>query len=295
MMPPTTDPANELPDFKRRTKKPYLGAALAGLLVGILGTVAATFVIGAGDKESSKKARKPEASASAKAQAKKPTPPADAGTEAEAESGDPLAAKAAQGDPDAIKAIETLPIEQRTAEQMVALYEARAVAKRKEIAELAHKIELVPKFAAEPNTRKTIVKYAADSQVAGDLVVALANLPGEAGPDLLFRIGPKTWRRTPAKTLATDALYAKGVRSKADPGLSVYLDLRIEEDCEKVMKILERAKASGDSRSLGQLARLRKKTGCGPKKRNDCWPCLRKQRGKLLKDAIAAAGKRKVR
>ena len=112
-------------------------------------------------------------------------------------------------------------------------------------------------------------------------------------PAISARIGPGSWQKTPAKPLASDALYAKDVRPKASKGLGVYLDLAKEQDCDKVAKILERAKTDGDTRSLKLLDGFRKKTGCGPKERDDCWACLRE--GDLLKDAVKAAAQRKVK
>jgi hypothetical protein len=229
-----------------------------------------------------------------KAAKAKPSTAADAGADA-ADAGpakDPLAAKAESGDPDAIKAITALELSERSADQVVALNRSEAAAKRQKIADLVHKIELVPKLGQDRNTVKVVRALAKDARVAGDLVLGLASLPGTIGPDLLYKIGPGAWGKSPAKKLASDALYAKDVRPKASPGLGVYLDLSLEDnDCEAVIKILERAKISGDRRSVRLLNKLTRKTGCGPAKRNDCWPCLRK--GDLLKDATVAARKRR--
>jgi hypothetical protein len=192
-----------------------------------------------------------------------------------------------------VKAVEALPLEERTAEQIVALSKADAAEKRAKIAEITHKIEVVPKFAAESGTRTEINGLAGDAEVAGDLVLALAALPGELGPELLYKLGPGSWQKTPAKPLASDLLYAKDVRPHASKALGVYLDLAREKDCDKVKALLDQVKQSGDSRSLRILDGYRKKTGCGPKERDDCWKCLRE--GDLLKDAVKEASKRKAK
>lgn len=288
MMPPTLD-SEPPPDFRPKSKKPLIGAALVGLILGALGTVAVMLTLAPAPKKSRARQASPVAAAP-----QKPSPPADAGApavDAEAPK-DPLVEKASRGDPQAVEAIRALALEERTPEQIVALQAARAETKRKAIVALVRKIELVPRVAEERSTVAEVSELANDAQIVGDLVLALAGLPGAFGPELLYRIGPGTWRQSPAKELATDVLYAKGVRSKASPELAVYLDLaREDNDCEAVAKILERVKISGDRRALGPMAKLGKKTGCGPKKRDDCWACLRK--GDLLKDATVAARKRK--
>ena len=287
MMPPTIG-SEPPPDFKPKSRKLLVVAALVGLVVGALGTVGVTTAF-------SSAPNKPAPRAAPKVSAKpKPSPVSDAGADAAAAAPaqDPWVAKATEGDPEAVKAISALELSERTAQQIVALERAEAEIKRQKISDLVHKIELVPKLGRDRNTIKAVAEFADDARVAGDLVLALASLPGPVGPDLLYKVGPGTWRKSPAKQLASDALYAKGVRNKASPALGVYLDLsRDDNDCETVVKILERVKISGDRRSLRPMGRLGKKTGCGPKKRDDCWPCLRK--GDLLKDATVAARKRK--
>jgi hypothetical protein len=288
MMPPTLD-SEPAPDFKPKSKRPLIGAALVGLALGALGTVGVMLTLAPTPKKSRARPAGPVAAAP-----EKPPPPADAGApSAEAATAkDPLAEKAVRGDPQAVEAIRALALEERTPEQIVALQGAAAQTRRNAIAALIRKMELVPRVAEERSTVTEVTELANDAQVANDLVLALANLPGAAGTELLYRIGPGSRRQSPAKELANDVLYAKGVRSKASPALAVYLDLaREDNDCQSVAKILERVKISGDRRALGPMGKLGKKTGCGPKQRDDCWRCLRK--GDLLKDATVAARKRK--
>lgn len=284
-----------MPDFKPKSKMPAVLMTLVGVAIGAGGASAAILKLGIGRPKQVHHVERPAPPPSASAKpVEKPAPKGSATAPSEVPPAkDPLAAKAAAGDAAAAKTIEGTPLEERTAEQIVALAAAATQSKRTKISEITHKIELLPKFATDTATRKDLADLAADAEVARDLVLALAALPGDLGPDVLYRIGPGSWQKTPAKQLASDVLYAKDVRPKASKGLGVYLDLANEKDCDKVAKILERVKTDGDTRSLKLLDGLRKKTGCGPKERDDCYACLRE--GDLLKDAAKAAAQRKVK
>ena len=281
----SSGPSGSIPEFKPRSRAPLVITAVVCLVVGVLSAV--VFMKALGPSANKRAAKPAQPAASAKAA---PVPCiADAG----APPPKSVAERAAEGDADAVKELESLPTGERTAEDIVALSRARVAERRKAIAEAVHKIELVPKYAQERDTLKSLRAYANDPEVAPDLVLALAGLPGPVGPDLLYKLGPAAWGRVAAKPLANDTLYAKDVRSKASAALAVVLDLEQETSCDAVVKILERAKVSGDRRALRAMGRLRKKTGCGPQKRDDCWACLHERGNTLLTDAIKEASKRK--
>jgi hypothetical protein len=86
-------------------------------------------------------------------------------------------------------------------------------------------------------------------------------------------------------------LLGKDVRPKASPALAVALELREAETCEENLKLLAKATELGDKRSLAPIARLGRRTGCGPAKRDDCFACLRE--GDALKNALVAVKKRR--
>jgi hypothetical protein len=287
-MPESPGSFGTMPDFKPRSKATMVVIAIVCLIVGAVGAVVLMTALGPSSKKQTAKRARPVAAAKAAA-----APCAPCAPDAAASKSKSAAERAADGDPDAVKQLEALAPAERTTEDIVALSRARAAERRKKLADMIHKIELVPKYAEERDTMKALRKYAGDAEVAPDLVLALAGLPGPVGPDLLYTLGPATWGTNPAKPLAQEALYAKDVRSKASSALSVALDLEREDSCENVVKILERAKVSGDRRALRGMDKLTKKTGCGPKKRDDCWPCLHDRGNTLLKDAIKEASKRK--
>lgn len=294
-MPDSPGSLGSIPDFKPRSKSTMVVTAIVCLIVGAVGAVVLMMALGPSSKKQAAKRARPAVTATA-APAKCPPCAPDAGAPVPTltlKTGS-VAEKAAAGDPAAVKQLESLAPGERTAEDIVALSRARAAERRQAIAEVIRKIQLVPKFADERDTLKALRKHANDAEVAPDLVLGLAGLPGPVGPDLLYKLGPAVWGTNPAKPLAQEVLYAKDVRSKASAALGVALDLEREEDCEKVAKILERAKVSADKRSLKGMGRLTKKTGCGPNKRGDCWACLHNRGNTLLKDAIKEASKRKA-
>lgn len=201
-----------------------------------------------------------------------------------------LANRAASGDPKAVGELEKRPVAERTAAEAVALAKGREAAKVKELEELVRKIALVPKLMKEDkDTRERMKELTRDREVATELLKAIAAMPGEPSADLLYTV-LTTVRDDETERLAEELLYSKDVRTKASRALSVLLDLRKIEKCEDAPKVLERAKLVGDRRSLVTLMRFHNKRGCGEKKLDDCWPCLRD--GDLLKDATIAVQKR---
>lgn len=277
--------------FKPASKVPLVVTAIAGVLAGALVGALVTAATVGGDDKGKRKGKKAEATAevSATASGSGSAAPAGSGAAPLPEKGS-LAERAAEGDSAAMKKLEAMPPEKRSSVETLALAQARAMAKRKEITELSRKIGLVPKLAKEDKDVKArLAEFLDDREVAPDLLRAYANLPGDTGPNLLFSIvtGPKKAGTT---ELAEEVLYSKDVSSKASLGLKVAMDLRKVEKCDALPKVLERAKVDGDRRSLNPIMRFHQKRGCGEKKLDDCWPCIRE--GDLLKDATVALQKR---
>jgi hypothetical protein len=279
--------------FKPPSRLPMIMTAAGSLLIGALlgGLLTAASVSddgkGKGKKAKPAPAASAESSASAAPSGSAPpvAPPPVDGKKSVAE-------RAALGDAAAKKQLEAKPLEQRTAEETLALARGRAEEKRKEIAETVRKIGLVPKIAKEDKEIAGRLKeLTADREVAIDLLKAYAALPGGTGPDLLYAIVSSS-KKNETYELAEQLLYSKDVRAKASPALSVILDIRKAEPekCERVPPILERAKKDGDRRALIPLMRFNDKRGCGEKKISDCWPCLRE--GDLLRDAMVEVQKR---
>lgn len=272
---PTLPPGSQQP----RSSAPTIIAAIAGFVVG--GALIAIIMV---LSRSPAPVPKPVASASAK-----PAAPASASA---APPKLTLEQRTAKGEKDAVDQLSKIPRDKRTVAQDLALASARRVAKEKQIDELGRKIKLVQKFGRTHATKKKIEELADDREVGNDMLKMLASLPGPVGPDLLYTVWAHTHHKTDTTELAEELLYSKDVRPKASPALSVSLDLRTETDCGKMKKLLETAEKQGDRRSVVPILKLNDKHGCGPKKRADCWACLRKTT--LIKDALKAVNKNRA-
>ena len=274
-------------DFRKPGRKP--GKPMSSKVAGVIGLVAGV-AIGSGVSFAAGATRsqpQPAASASAVASA------APSASAIEAASPSPLEA-VIQGEPEAVKRLEARTRDQRTAAETTALARARPAVARRELAELKRKIELVPKFAKEPQAYKKLRAHAKDSAVALEVFDMLASLDGSVGPDLLYKLSRDQWglRNKETRQLAADLLYATDLRKKASSALSVVLDLNAAQECKEAAVALKAAVAKGDRRVQKALGRFYKKRGCGANEMVDCWPCLRNN--DLIKEAGAAVRRRKA-
>jgi hypothetical protein len=275
--------ANEPPDAsvaraeRPRSPLPLVVAALGGLAVGAALAASLAFALGerAAGSPSPARTGQPTLTVAASASANPSDTAPDRGREDEAQT---------------LSEIEKRPDRERTAAETLALASAQAKRKREQIEELGRKMKLVPKLGYQKETVDEVKKLARDREVGNEALRTLSELPGEVGPDLLHAIWTSTPRKTDSTELAEQLLYAKDMRPKASKALGVALDLRREEDCEKVKALLQTAIEHGDRRSVSPILRLNSKRGCGPKKLDDCWPCLRKT--ELVKEALKEASRR---
>ncbi len=191
-----------------------------------------------------------------------------------------LAERAASGDEQALRELGARPANERAAEDSVALDRGKIAKHLQALADMQEQFEKKPELLSDTewlNTLRAFINY--DRTSARALLVA-ARLPGSAGPDLLHRISTEPGVRASTAELARQLLYATDVRGKASKALAVALDLnelveaRDPERCDRVVAVLERALEVGDDRSLAPMGRLRKRSGCGPKQHDDCFPCL---------------------
>ncbi len=196
---------------------------------------------------------------------------------------------AAEGEKDAIKQLQAKPLAERSVEDNVALAKARIAGKRFEISEIARKTELVPAYGKDRDTLRNVLNFAKDREVAIDLLQMLTTLPGEQGPDHLYRLSSSRLVPQEISELAEKMLLSSEVRQKASPALEILLKFKLlaeadEKDCPAVAKLLEEAKTVADRRIYGEMKSVYGKRGCGVNKAEDCWACLRKP--DLVKEAI---------
>lgn len=156
---------------------------------------------------------------------------------------------------------------------------------------LADRLARDPGLAKDPAVLTELQTLAAGPETGRVALAAMARLPGPLSADLLYEMWTGTADKSESTELARALLLAHDVRPKASPALAVALELREAASCEDNAKLLSKATELGDKRSLAPLARLLRRTGCGPTKRDDCFACLRE--GDALKNAVVAVKKRR--
>jgi hypothetical protein len=201
--------------------------------------------------------------------------PALPAQEPSAASDSPASAKTTSPPDEGLKALEAKSIESLSAAELVRLADGHAAQRRDAAKALCQKVQASPSLAADKATQGELLHLVGDAETARDALGTLARLPGPLGPDLLYEVWTGTTARNDATELARQLLYSADVRPQASPALSVALELRNAEKCEQFQAALPRALKDGDRRSLHLLVKLTAKRGCGPKKADDCYACLR--------------------
>ncbi len=188
--------------------------------------------------------------------------------------------------------LEGRPPESLNARELAVLAAAHSESLRASGKALCSKIEASPALGKDPALQSQLLRLADDARTSVDALSAMAVLEAPIGADLLYEV----WTRTPVRSDTTDLaralVYSTDVRPKASPALAVALDLRLAESCDQYQAILPKALRDGDRRAGHLLSKLHSKHGCGPKKADDCYACLR-EAGDELKATINAVKSRR--
>lgn len=204
----------------------------------------------------------------------------------------PPKAAASKPSAPALSEIEAKPLGSLSASELLKLAEARSERRRDAALALRKKLEDSPALAADKAVQLELLRWASDEETARDALGAMAALNGPVGADLLYEVWAGTSARTDATELAHALVYSSDVRPKATPALAVALELRQAETCEQFQRALPKALKDGDRRSLTPLMKLGNKRGCGPKKSQDCYACLRAQPDELTATINAVKSRR---
>lgn len=161
------------------------------------------------------------------------------------------------------------------------------------VKELSSAVQQRPELKNDEGV-SSVVREVASGDNAAAALEALTLAATELGPrgvDILFSVWSETKHRTPATALAERYLVDESVLEHASQAIRIALELRKADlTCEQAKALLQQAKQHGDTRSLRPMAKFRKVRGCGPKKRSDCYECLRDS--ELLDEAIREANSR---
>ena len=193
---------------------------------------------------------------------------------------------------DTLAELERRPASSLSSRELVLLAEGHAEQKRAQARALFEKIQQNPASGNDSALQSQLLQLAADPATAADALSAMALLEPPFGSDLLYEVWTGTSVRTDTTELARALLYSTDVRSKASPALAVTLDLRAAETCQQFQAILPKALTDGDRRALHPLTKLSSKRGCGPKKSEDCFACLRGDRDELVATVNAVKSRR---
>jgi hypothetical protein len=172
--------------------------------------------------------------------------------------------------------------DQLSVEELLLLNESKAQHKREDAKALSRKVQEQPELANDQAVQAQLLRFAADPDTAADALAAMAQARAPIGADLLYEVW--TTRSLPATTteLARTLILSRDVRPRASPALAVAIALRVAETCEAVQTTLPKARTDGDRRSLYLLTKLNSRRGCGDKKADDCYACLRSQTKEVI-------------
>ena len=188
--------------------------------------------------------------------------------------------------------LEHRPVGSLSSRELVLLAEAHAEQKHAAASELREKLAQNPALGKDSAVQTQMLHLAEDPATAADALSAMALLESPTGSDLLYDVWTGTTVRTDTTELARALLYSPDVRPKASVALGVALDLRVAETCPQYQATLPKALTDGDRRALHLLAKLNVKRGCGPKKTEDCFACLRDKSDELTATINAVKSRR---
>jgi len=185
-----------------------------------------------------------------------------------------LIERARRGDFVALKRLEKHPRQRRPLSETLAIASGHAAIGKADAARFVADVKADPSLMNDANTLRLLHRHAHDPAVASMVLGTLAQLDHPRAPDLLYEVWTEAVHH-PTADLAEDLIHHEDVRARATKALDVVLELRATKRCRKVRDLLPDLLEHGDRRARPDVKRLRRTVGCGPKGREDCYPCLR--------------------
>jgi serine/threonine-protein kinase len=256
------------------------------LLVGLLGALVSAF---SGPSSSSASAGA-SASASAVGSGEEPSGPIKPAMEGPFARPDELN-DAKAGGPKAFEALA----EKYPKDPNIPLEMAREMATKKNwsgaIAAVAHALSIDAKFQNNAQVA-SLVFQTAQVKVSSDAAFALLEgAMGSRGADIAYDLVTTSNVRPWVQSRAETFLQSPSFEKVATPNLRAIVKLRYSAGCAEKRTLLADLRKNSDERALFELVPLQDKTGCGARKKDDCYPCLRTNND--LDDAIRAVRTRK--
>jgi hypothetical protein len=173
-----------------------------------------------------------------------------------------------------LKLAEELPSEGHVhAEIALALTKSKRYKEAVDSARVA--LALDPNLNENSKVAGALFRAAQDPQASAATFRLLKGPMGPAGVSIIYDLAQMDGIGSWVKRLATAALDEEEVRQAAGPALVLILDLESKSSCEEIQPLVQRAVLVGDKRALPLLERLLQTDGCGARKKEDCYPCLR--------------------
>src|SRR5690606_14393506 len=98
---------------------------------------------------------------------------------------------------------------------------------------------------------------------------------GSAGVGIIYDLAHTEGLTQGVTQTARQSLKSADVRAAAGPALILLLEFEEAKTCSETERLVERAVLVGDKRALPILEKMEITSGCGRKKSEDCYPCLR--------------------
>jgi hypothetical protein len=188
--------------------------------------------------------------------------------------------------------LEAKPAASLSASEILRLAEGKSQRRLTDAQALRGRVESNPALLADKPVQAELLRLMRDSDTAPEALAALSAVRSPLGADLLYEVWTSTPIHSESTELARALAFSADVRPRASAALSVALDLRAAQSCEQYQAILPSALKDGDRRSLAPLSKLANKRGCGPKKTDDCYACLRSQPDELTATINAVKSRR---
>ena len=182
----------------------------------------------------------------------------------------------------ALAGLEGKAPESLSVDELLLVSSGQAQKKRDDAKALSRKLQDQADLVSDQTVQAQLLRFAADPDTAADALGAMARAKAPVGPDLLYEVWSN--KALPATTteLARSLLSSREVRPGASAALAVAITLRGSASCEAIDAVLPQAASDGDRRSLWLLAKLNSRRGCGEKKNQDCYACLRAHTKQVL-------------
>lgn len=174
--------------------------------------------------------------------------------------------------------IEMLKVYQRTERDWMLLARGTAKLGRYEQCALAYQalLSLRADFRRDPGLLTDLLKASQDPKAFRIVLNLAESLLGRHGIDLIWEMWQRE-RYLPDRKEQADKLAKKLVilSLQASPALRAAIELTFYNNCDRLLSTLGRAATEADARSRPRLVELANRSGCGPTKSDDCFPCLR--------------------